>query len=229
MNIFLKLIFNSFIKIYFHLNMSKSQKGNSPNSHRKKEETSKRLLNRKTKRDANNQSLEQTGFKIYMPNEIRCSICLEYEKFSSECYKCIKCSSYFHIDCYNLFTFTEDNLDEIKSNILNNFKCIRCKDEEEEKNNINIKINCYLCMEHDGIIKKLIDNNYVHHYCYVYFKKYLNNVIKTGICKLCKKRNIYTIGCEAEKCNFRCQRREINGRCTHWKSRRLNVPRRFFR
>ena len=171
--------------------MSKSQKGNSPNSHKKKEENSKKLLNRKTKRDnnnTNNPSLEEIRQKIYLPNEIRCSICLEYEKFSSKCYKCIKCSSYFHSDCYNFFTFTEDNSDEINTNNLNNFKCIRCKDEEEKNNK---RIDCYLCTEHDGIIKKLNGNdNYVHHYCYVYFN--LNNAIKYGKCKLCKKTKIPT-------------------------------------
>ena len=179
--------------------MSRSQKGgNSPNEHRKNGESSKKLLNRKTKRENNNSSLEFQNLQIYLPNEIRCSICLEYQKFSSNCLKCMECSSYFHRDCYNLFNIHNEKTDEIK-NDNNNPICARCK-EEKIKN--GIKISCYFCKEHDGIIKKLDENKYIHHYCYVFFRENLNNP-KTGICKLCKKRNIPTIDCAGDKCKER--------------------------
>ena len=172
--------------------MSKNE--NSPNNYKNKEENSNSFLNRKTKRDNNgNPSLEQINLNIYLPNEIRCSICLEYEKFSTKCYKCIKCSSYFHLACYNLFNFTEDKTDEIKNNNnLNHFICTRCKEDE--------KIKCCLCMEHSGIIKKTADNKYKHYYCYILEM----NIDKTTLCKFCKKREKPTIKCHAKKCKFKC-------------------------
>ena len=180
--------------------MSKYQKkGNSQNNlkNKEEEENSKNLLNRKIKRDNNNinSSLDKNAFNIYLPNEIRCSICLEYEKYSSKCYKCIICSSYFHLECYNLYiNFNEDKSEEnrIDKNNLNNFICQRCKEDEKSK--------CSLCNEHDGIIKKTIDNKYEHYYCHL-FKK---NISATTICKLCKKRNKLTIKCCEIKCNFKC-------------------------
>ena len=172
--------------------MSKNE--NSPNNYKNKEENSNSFLNRKTKRDNNgNPSLEQINLNIYLPNEIRCSICLEYEKFSTKCYKCIKCSSYFHLACYNLFNFTEDKTEDIKNNNnLNHFICTRCKEDE--------KIKCCLCMEHAGIIKKTEDNKYKHYYCYLFEM----NIDKTTLCKFCKKREKPTIKCHAKKCKFKC-------------------------
>ena len=103
--------------------MSKSIKGaNSPIDQKEEiESASKKLLNRKTKRENNNNnSLESSNnFQVLSPNEIQCSICLKYEKFSSKCYKCSVCLSYFHLECYILFTFTKDESDKISENNTN--------------------------------------------------------------------------------------------------------------
>ena len=171
--------------------MSKSQK---------EEIDSPSLLNRKTKRENNTNSVESlNNNQVFLPNEIRCSICLKYQKFSSKCYKCSICSSYFHLDCYNLFSLNKDGkettLNENNMNTLNNFTCIRCT--EEKKN--NSKYICHLCGEHDGIIKKFKDNQYIHHYCYIFFKENLNHP-KNGRCNNCKAKNIPTIKCEYHLC-----------------------------
>ena len=175
--------------------MSRSQKSLNSSIEQKDEveSNSKKLLNRKTKRD-NNLPLE-SDIKSILANEIRCSICLEYEKFSSKsCYKCIVCSSHFHLDCYNLFNFPEEKPDTVTLENINNFTCARCKEEKE--NNINIP--CNLCGEHDGIMKKK-DDKYIHHYCYVFFKNSLSNV-RNGKCKNCKIKNIPVLKCEYHGC-----------------------------
>ena len=178
--------------------MSKSLKGlNSPIDQKEEiESTSKKLLNRKTKRENNNNSLESlNNFQVILANEIRCSICLKYQKFSSKCYKCSVCSSYFHLECYNLFTFTNDESDKISENNinLNNFICLRCMDE---KNN-NSKYNCYLCGEHDGIIKKNKDQ-YIHHYCNIFNIK--DNHPKNSKCNNCKMKKFPVLKCYKQEC-----------------------------
>ena len=172
--------------------MSKSH--NTQNDE-KDEEDSKKLLNRKTKRE--NSSNIKLGDNLNLGYDIRCSICLEYENYSGKCHKCIKCFSDFHMDCYNLFTFSpesQDNSDKVTEANINSFICMRCK-EENEKNN---RINCGLCAEHDGIMKKK-DDKYIHHYCYVFFKDNLQHV-KNGKCKNCKIKNIPVIKCEYHGC-----------------------------
>ena len=176
--------------------MSKSLKGvNSPIDQIEEiESTSKKLLNRKTKRENNNNSLESlNNFQVILANEIRCSICLKYQKLSSKCYKCSVCSSYFHLECYNLFNFTNDESDKINENNsnLNNFICLRCVDEKKN----NSKYNCYLCGEHDGIIKKYKDQ-YIHHYCNIFN---LNHP-KNGKCNNCKIKNIPVLKCDYHGC-----------------------------
>lgn len=169
-----------------------------------KEETenSKKLLNRKTKREDNSNNNEfPINAQLPLQNEIMCSICLDYERFSTKCYKCIFCNSYFHLECYNLFIFQNNEKEYIKEDDpnLNNFKCSRCK--EEEKN--NQKISCYLCgEEHNGIMKNFKDNLYIHHYCYVFFKDKLNQVkgIKVGKCNNCKIKNLPIYKCESSGC-----------------------------
>ena len=54
-----------------------------------------------------------------------CSICLDYERFNSKCYKWISCNSYFHLECYNLFIFSGNEKEYIKEDDqnLDNFKC----------------------------------------------------------------------------------------------------------
>ena len=170
-----------------------------------KEETenSKKLLNRKTKRENNNNNNESSNNpQLPLKNEIMCSICLEYQKFSTKCYKCIVCNSYFHLDCYNLFIFSENEKDYIKEGDpnLDNFKCSRC--QEEEKNGNNTKITCHLCVEHNGIIKHLKDNIYIHHYCYVFFKDKIhqNKSNKGGKCNNCKIKHIPIFKCESTGC-----------------------------
>lgn len=180
--------------------MSKNIKvTNSPNGQNEEiSSASKKLLNRKTKRENNNNSSDTINkFQLSLANEIKCSICLKYQKFGSNCYKCSICSSYFHLDCYNLFTFTKDESDQIKieNKNLNDFKCVRCI---QEKIN-NTKYQCYLCWQHEGIMKKIKDNQYIHHYCYVFFKDNLLHP-KNGKCKNCRVKNIPTLKCEWNGC-----------------------------
>ena len=170
-----------------------------------KEETenSKKLLNRKTKRENNNNNNESSNNRQFsLKNEIMCSICLDYERFSTKCYKCISCNSFFHLECYNLFIFSGNEKEYIKEGDpnLDNFKCSRCK--EEEKNGNNVKITCHLCVEHNGILKHLKDNLYIHHYCYVFFKDKLHQIKggKGGKCNNCKIKNIPIFKCESSGC-----------------------------
>jgi len=170
-----------------------------------KEETenSKKLLNRKTKRDNNNNNKESSNStQLSLKNEIMCSICLDFERFSTKCYKCISCSSFFHLECYNLFIFSGNEKEYLKEDgpNLDNFKCSRCK--EEEKNGNNTKITCHLCVEHNGILKHLKDNLYIHHYCYVFFKDKLHQVkgVKGGKCNNCKIKNLPIFKCESSGC-----------------------------
>ena len=170
-----------------------------------KEETenSKKLLNRKTKRENNiNNNESSVNPQLPLKNEIMCSTCLDYERFSTKCYKCIPCNSYFHLDCYNLFIFSENEKEYIKEDDpnLDNFKCSRCR--EEEKNGNNTKITCHLCVEHSGILKHLKDNLYIHHYCYVFFKDKLHQIKggKGGKCNNCKIKNIPIFKCESSGC-----------------------------
>ena len=173
--------------------MSKSQKGaSSPNEREEIESGSKKLLNRKTKRE-NTISLD--GDQINLSDEIRCSICLEYEKVIPKCYKCSRCSSYFHLDCYNFFIYSDNEAGKILNIDQNNFICNKC--EEEKKN--NSKLICHYCGDNSGIIKKLKENQYyIHHYCYVFFKENLNP--KNGKCKNCKVKNIPVLKCETQGC-----------------------------
>ena len=166
-------------------------------------ENSKKLLNRKTKRENNNNNNDSTNNpQLSLKNEIMCSICLEYERFSTKCYKCISCNSFFHLECYNLFIFSENEKEYIKEGDpnLDNFKCTRCL--EEEQNGNNQKIACHLCIEHSGIMKHLKDNLYIHHYCFVFFKDKLhqNKVGKGGKCNNCKIKNLPIFKCESSGC-----------------------------
>lgn len=166
-------------------------------------ENSKKLLNRKTKRENNNNINESVNNpQLSLKNEIMCSICLEYERFSTKCYKCISCNSLFHLECYNLFIFSENEKEYLKEGNpnLDNFKCARC--QEEEKIGNNQKITCYLCIEHSGIMKHLRDNLYIHHYCFVFFKDKLhqNKGVKGGKCNNCKIKNLPIFKCESFGC-----------------------------
>ena len=185
--------------------MSNNQKEINSQDEIKNTENSKILLNRKTKRENNNLGELKNDPQILLKNSLKCSICLEYEIFSSKCYKCINCLSYFHIECYNLFNFSEEEADKIKNNNLNNFVCPRCVDEK--RFGLNFSISCYLCGEHGGIIKKFRDNQYTHHYCYVFFRNKLHQ-IKNGKCNFCKIKNIPLLKCEflgcKEKYHIKC-------------------------
>ncbi len=177
--------------------MSKNQKGgNSPNKHKKVGEA-KMFLNHKTKRDTNSSNDELDPFDLITP-KTRCSICLEFQIFGTQCYKCSVCSSTFHLDCYNFFNIDKNNKEEIlNNNDINNFICMRCKEEKQN----NTQIICSLCGEHDGILKKFDNNNYVHHYCYVLCKDNILNMINGNykMCKICKKKG-NCIECRANKC-----------------------------
>ena len=175
--------------------MSKSQKDqNSINDLREEDSISKQYLNRKKKRDSNISS-EILEPIIPLNNEIRCSICLGYEKLVPNCFKCILCSSYFHLECYNLFKLPETKENILKEENLPNFECFRCKEEKILSKNIT----CYLCKNHNGITKKLENDKYLHHYCYVFFKDSLMNK-GGGSCKNCSHKKIPVLKCQETKC-----------------------------
>ena len=175
--------------------MSKSQKDqNSINDLREEDSISKQYLNRKKKRDSNISS-EILEPIIPLNNEIRCSICLGYEKLVPNCFKCILCSSYFHLECYNLFKLPETKENILKEENLPNFECFRCKEEKI----LSKDITCYLCKTHNGITKKLENDKYLHHYCYVFFKDSLMNK-GGGSCKNCSHKKIPVLKCQETKC-----------------------------
>ena len=155
--------------------------------------SSKSLLNHKTKRPIYNSDPSELGN--------RCSICLEYEKYSKEkCIKCINCNSTFHVKCY---------LDNKISNItsienLNNFICERCNLNKENYNSIQ----CFLCGNDKGIMKKF-DNGFTHIYCLKFIKELNKDKIEqlrqwrfNSKCKCCKTiiENIPVIKCANTKC-----------------------------
>ena len=153
------------------------------------------LLNRKKKRDSNISS-EIFDQNSSANNEIRCSICLGEEKLIPNCYKCSTCSSYFHLDCYNLFTFPETKEEKITKEIAsNNFECYRCKKEKEYRE----EYKCFVCNTHSGIMKRFEEKKFLHHFCYVFFKDNLNN-LKGGICKICKGKKKPVLKCQGEGC-----------------------------
>lgn len=186
------------------------------------------LLNKKIYRNQNKSSSISLS-----PNE-KCTICLESESFSNstnkKCIKCIKCNSAFHVDCYE--NFLPSNNESFNKNLNNNeinyvnFICIRCKIEEEKKeenlinkNNKNCdkSICCFLCKEYHGIIKKVFIEQYVHNYCLSFIKGinsfgkinlndndkiYDNNEnIKCVICKQKFEKEFFgIIKCEEKNC-----------------------------
>ena len=87
--------------------MQKSQK-DSVNDMKSDQDSisNKDLLSHKRKRDSNISS-EIVDLKSSPNNEIRCSICLGKENLVPNIYKCNTCSAYFHLECYNLFSFEE--------------------------------------------------------------------------------------------------------------------------
>ena len=155
--------------------------------------SNKQFLNRKKKRDPN---ISSEIFDLNSAsNETRCSICLGEEKLVPNCYKCMTCSAFFHIECYNLFTFAETEEEKINKENMNNFECYRCR--EEKKNKTEIK--CFACKAHSGIIKKYAEEKYLHHYCYVFFKDGFD-MLKGGICKMCGHKKIPVLKCQEVKC-----------------------------
>ena len=176
--------------------MSKSQK-DSINDIKSDQDSlsNKQLLNRKKKRDSNISS-EIFDQNSSTNNEIICSICLGEEKLIPNCFKCSTCSSYFHIECYNLFTFPATQEDKINiENVLNNFECYRCKEEKK----YGMEFTCYICKRHSGIIKKIEEEKFLHHFCYVFFKDNLN-YSKGGNCNKCSRKKIQVLKCEDAKC-----------------------------
>jgi len=130
----------------------------------------------------------------------RCTICLEYEKYSKEkCMKCKKCNNYFHKQCY-LYNFPNSN---IKNE--NNFICDKCKKKDETS-------ICILCGDDKGIMKNIDNNIYTHLYCLRYFFELKGQKFEAfrkwrfkSKCKVCKNviDNIPVIKCKNTKCkNF---------------------------
>jgi len=158
--------------------------------------SNKQLLNRKKKRDSNISS-EIFDQNSSSTNEIKCSICLGEDNLISNCYKCSTCYSYFHLECYNLFTLPKTKEEKInKEKALNNFECYRCRQEKE----YGEEFKCFVCKAHSGIIKKLEEKKFLHLFCYVFFKDNLNN-LKREKCKLCSRKDIPVLKCENPKCN----------------------------
>ena len=155
--------------------------------------SNKQMLGRKKKRDPN---ISSEIFDLNSSsNETRCSICLGEEKLVPNCYKCKTCSAFFHIECYNLFTFAETKEEKISIEDMNDFECFRCKEEKEIKK----EIKCFACKAHSGIIKKYAEEKYLHHYCYVFFKDGFD-MLKGGICKMCGHKKIPVLKCQEIKC-----------------------------
>ena len=175
--------------------MQKSQK-DSVNDMKSDQDSisNKDLLSHKRKRDSNISS-EIVDLKSSPNNEIRCSICLGKENLVPNIYKCNTCSAYFHLECYNLFSFEETKEEVIFLENTANFECFRCK--EEKKN--GQEINCFMCKNHTGILKKYRENEYIHHYCYVFFKDNLDGS-KGGSCKVCSHKKIPVLKCQNIKC-----------------------------
>ena len=176
--------------------MSKSQK-DSINDYKSDQDSlsNKQFLNKKKKRDSNISSeMEQNSLTNH---EIRCSICLGEEKLIPNCFKCKTCEAYFHVECYNLFTFPETIEAKLhEENVLENFECYRCKKEKE----MDTEFRCSVCKRHEDIMKQFEPKQFVHHYCYVFFKDSLGNIKSGGSCKECSHKKIPVLKCEEGKC-----------------------------
>ena len=184
--------------------MSKSQKDSTDDMKSELDNSSsKNLLKRKKKRDSSISSEHIEKMPI-VNNAIKCSICLgEKDLFPfQKLYQCSTCKSYFHLNCYNIFSFPETKEEKISlEKNLEEFKCYRCQQEIEEKK----EIECYLCKSHIGIIKKIGNKKYLHHYCHVFFMENLDKP-KKGHCKFCSEGNIPILKCEEckKKCHIDC-------------------------
>ena len=202
--------------------MSKSKGNESPKSNapthkslltEEIDNSSKSILSRKTKRDPLINDEPENPIIFQLKNEIRCSICLEYEKFAnpnkySKCKNCSKCNAIFHIECYNKFFPTENKSDLLtQENFPKNFFCQRCLIENQ---NPDKKIICFICGEHEGILKNIVDDKFAHHYCLVFMReisgtKVAINKARFMKCKICKIKNEYpVVKCETKKNYNKC-------------------------
>lgn len=178
------------------------------------------LLNRKISRNSHKSNpIESPSLEIQKningisgTLDARCSICLEYDRYilnGEKCIFCKKCKSNFHKSC--LLKENEDN--ELIIDDENNYICQRCQEEEK---NPNILKKCFLCFQHDGILKPFYDkdnkdNNeiqFVHYYC-LNFKENINKDNKNNlkkdkpkICKICSKDENFAplVKCEKKSC-----------------------------
>ena len=156
--------------------------------------SNKSLLSHKTKRSIYSLDASELGN--------RCSICLEYDKYSKEkCIKCKNCNSTFHYKCY------KDNYISNVTSIenTNNFICERCN---LNKDNFN-SIQCYLCGDEKGIMKKIDNELYSHIYCLKFIKELNKDKTEqlrqwrfSSKCKCCKSiiDKIPVIKCANSKC-----------------------------
>ena len=147
----------------------------------------------------------------------RCSICLEYDKYSvSKCIKCKKCNSSCHVECYEReCTVISDK---------NDFVCNKCSCKCNET-----YPKCFLCSDDFGIVVQVKQTNqWSHSYCKRFYKEIVDheaslaNSPDTPIssttsthnisirkwrykntCKIChcKSANIPVIKCCNSKCN----------------------------
>ena len=129
----------------------------------------------------------------------RCTICLEYDKYSEKkCQKCFVCNSYYHKKCYEKF---EPKFENLNNNNKNNILCLNCIEKKTTS-------KCILCGREIGIKKKLNNGNYIHNYCIKFIKEYnetQNEIRKWRFnqkCKFCKNNNsnIPIIKCQNTKC-----------------------------
>lgn len=64
--------------------------------------------------------------KMGLPHNLRCDICLEWEKYSQQnLLQCSVCRAKCHLNCYKLENQKEDM--DISSHEKGNFKCSRCQ------------------------------------------------------------------------------------------------------
>ena len=115
------------------------------------------LLNRKHKRTV-------YSFIISSHKGNRCSICLEYDKYSiSKCINCKKCNSSCHIECYE----RECSVISDKNDFICNKCSCKCNDTYQK---------CCLCSDDIGIVVQIKQTNqWSHLYCKRFYKEIIDH------------------------------------------------------
>lgn len=118
------------------------------------------FLSKKTRRG------RKSNFQL--PEGPRCTICLEFEEFSSEpIEKCSQCNSLFHFSCYeSLLTSSISNKTTMRSIKESNFVCCKCDFANNQKRSIE-SIKCGICNMSYGILEQQDSNSglFYHLFC----------------------------------------------------------------